>query len=201
MTEPDPTKNLPHRCGATRRDGTPCKAWAVRGSSPPLCVAHGGRASGAGSAGCAADPADAGMAAPVEPGPVDLTGLVHITGRVDGSRPAPPDGVPLPVVGEASPPDTLPVEAPAGKLERIEDVFEDLASKQIKLSAYIDRCLAHDSDLAALAKLFALHGQNASRLGRLLRDQRALSGAAADGIAGAIAQALDELSNELGADL
>lgn len=33
---------------------------------------------------------------------------------------------------------------------------------------------------------------------RLLRDQRALSGAAADGIAGAIAQALDELATELG---
>ena len=50
-------------------------------------------------------------------------------------------------------------------------------------------------------QLFALHGLNASRLGRLLRDQRALSGEAADGIAGAIAQALDELSSELGAEL
>ena len=39
------------------------------------------------------------------------------------------------------------------------------------------------------------------RVARLLRDQRALSGAAADGIAGAIATALDELTSELGVKL
>jgi len=38
-------------------------------------------------------------------------------------------------------------------------------------------------------------------IARLLRDQRAISGDAADGIAGAIAQALDELSTEWGIDL
>lgn len=36
---------------------------------------------------------------------------------------------------------------------------------------------------------------------RLLREERALSGEAADGIAGAIGKALDELSNELGLEL
>ena len=30
------------RCGMTKKDGTACKAWAVRGSDPPRCVAHGG---------------------------------------------------------------------------------------------------------------------------------------------------------------
>jgi hypothetical protein len=34
-----------------------------------------------------------------------------------------------------------------------------------------------------------------------MRDQRALSGAAADGISGAIAQALDELSTHMGVEL
>jgi len=86
----------------------------------------------------------------------------------------------------------------------IADVIGDLAAKQQALSDHIDDHLA-DTDivpnLVNLVKLFALHGQNASRLGRLLRDQRALSGEAADGIAGAIAQALDELSTELGTDL
>ncbi len=52
-----------------------------------------------------------------------------------------------------------------------------------------------------MARLLALHGQNASRIGRLLRDKRALSGASADGILGAIGQALDELSTELGVPL
>lgn len=58
-----------------------------------------------------------------------------------------------------------------------------------------------DVSVDELRHLLRIHGQNASRLGRLLRDQRALSGEAADGISGAVAQALDELSNELGVDL
>jgi hypothetical protein len=77
---------------------------------------------------------------------------------------------------------------------------EDLAEKQARLSAYIDTLLNEDSDLADIANLLRIHGMNASRLGRLLRDRRALSGDAADGIAGAIAQALDELNSELGID-
>ena len=30
------------RCTAKRGDGKPCSAWAVRGSDPPRCAAHGG---------------------------------------------------------------------------------------------------------------------------------------------------------------
>ena len=29
-------------CTATKKDGDPCKAWAVTSSSPPRCSAHGG---------------------------------------------------------------------------------------------------------------------------------------------------------------
>ena len=93
---------------------------------------------------------------------------------------------------------------PSRPLTSIEEVIADLAEKQLALSNQIDVCLDDVDDTTSpqdIAKLFALHGQNASRLGRLLRDQRALSGEAADGIAGAIAQALDELSSELGTDL
>lgn len=57
---------------------------------------------------------------------------------------------------------------------------------------------AEPTDLAAIAPLI-LSGTRT--IGRLLRDQRALSGAAADGIAGALAQALDELSTEWGIEL
>jgi hypothetical protein len=94
---------------------------------------------------------------------------------------------------------------PSRPLTTISDIIHDLAAKQAALSNHIDASL-NDADadlpnLVDLVKLFALHGQNASRLGRLLRDQRALSGDAADGIAGAIAQALDELSTELGTEL
>jgi hypothetical protein len=38
-------------------------------------------------------------------------------------------------------------------------------------------------------------------IARLLRDKRALSGKAADGISGAIAQALDEMGTEYGLPL
>ena len=52
-----------------------------------------------------------------------------------------------------------------------------------------------------VAKVVAIFGQNASRIGRLLRDQRAISGEAADGIAGAIAQILEEVGHDYGRQL
>lgn len=30
------------KCTHVKDNGTPCRAWAVRGSDPPLCAAHGG---------------------------------------------------------------------------------------------------------------------------------------------------------------
>jgi hypothetical protein len=41
-TQIDHHDNGSHRCAATRADGSPCRAWAVRGSQPPRCAAHGG---------------------------------------------------------------------------------------------------------------------------------------------------------------
>jgi hypothetical protein len=32
----------PTRCTATCADGSSCRAWAVRGTDPPRCAAHGG---------------------------------------------------------------------------------------------------------------------------------------------------------------
>jgi len=37
------------RCTALRKDGEPCRAWAVRGSDPPRCGAHGGGSASAGA--------------------------------------------------------------------------------------------------------------------------------------------------------
>jgi len=82
-------------------------------------------------------------------------------------------------------------------LETIDDVVMDMLEKQARLSAILDEV----DDPAELAKLFALHGQNASRLGRLLRDKRALSGDSTDGLLNALGTALDELSTELGIKL
>ncbi len=50
-------------------------------------------------------------------------------------------------------------------------------------------------------RLFGLSLQATRTIARLLRDKRALTGEAADGISAAIAQALDELSTEWGVPL
>ena len=82
----------------------------------------------------------------------------------------------------------------------IEDVISDLAAKQAWLSDYI---VSHMDELSCsmVVRLLSLHGQNASRLGKLLRDQQALSGEASDGISLAIELAMEELSEILGTDL
>lgn len=90
---------------------------------------------------------------------------------------------------------------PTRDLTRIEEVVSDLADRQAQLTAYLEARLADGAEVKEVARLFALHGQNASRLGRLLRDQRALSGDSADGLLQAIGQALDEISTELGITL
>ena len=133
------------RCTAVCLDGTPCQAWAVHGTDPPRCAAHGGT-----------------------------------RGRIYGSW----------------------GDTPLSDDCSIDVVIDDLYRKQMRLSDTIDRIQAdEDATLKDLVYLLRIHGQNAGRLGRLLRHRRALGGDAADGISGAIAQALDELSTELGTEL
>jgi hypothetical protein len=60
---------------------------------------------------------------------------------------------------------------------------------------------ADDVPLETLVKVAEALARGTGRVARLLRDKRALSGEAADGIAGAIAAALDELATELGEQL
>ncbi len=86
-------------------------------------------------------------------------------------------------------------------LTTIEGIIGDLAERQARLTAYLEQVLAEGGDIAEVAKVFALHGQNASRLGRLLRDKRALSGDSADALLDAIGKVLDEISTELGIEL
>jgi hypothetical protein len=149
------------RCTAVRADGTPCRAWAVRGSDEPLCAAHGGT-----SARIGAPP---------------------------GNRNALKHGFYVRRECEERLQDVSPDEW------SIETVILDLCIKQAQLSRYIE---VNSGDLSAdeLARFLQIHGQNASRLGRLLRDRRALCGDT-DPLSNAIAQALEELSEELGTDL
>ena len=82
----------------------------------------------------------------------------------------------------------------------INDAIADLTDKMRRLDCLIAQYEESGSN-GVLARLFAIYTQASSRLSRMLRDRRALSGEAADGIAGAIAQAMDELGTELGVDL
>ena len=88
--------------------------------------------------------------------------------------------------------------APLKPLTTITEILADAQARQAQLSQFIDETLAEGLDTDSVVKLFALHGQNASRLGRLLRDQRALGGQASEGLTAAIAAALDELGTEIG---
>jgi hypothetical protein len=114
---------------------------------------------------------------------------------VNGDRarlpaPAEPDG------------DLQPLVAEATNGELIGAIVLDLLAKQNRLSRYIDACFGDQkTPIPDLARLLAIHSQNAARLGRLLRDKRALSDRTADAMTAAIDQALDELSAEWGIEL
>jgi hypothetical protein len=144
-----PSYGRGRRCEAIKADGSRCRAWAVRGSDPPLCAGHR-------------------QPAASEQRPSEQ--------RLAGSE-------------------------PRRDLTHIGEVVADLAERQAQLTEYLAALMERGADVEEVARLFALHGQNASRLGRLLRDQRALSGESADGLLKAIGKALDEIGEELGVEL
>jgi hypothetical protein len=90
--------------------------------------------------------------------------------------------------------------AAAAPPDTIDAIIADLLGQQSRLSALLD-AINDPAELLGAARLFAVHGQNAARLGQLLRARRALSGASADGLLDAIGKALDEISTELGVRL
>ena len=82
----------------------------------------------------------------------------------------------------------------------IDDVIADLASKYNLISSYIDQHIDDLSPSIVLGHL-KLHGQTASRLGRLLRDRHVIAPPQRDALSSAVNQALDELAIDLGVDL
>jgi len=87
-------------------------------------------------------------------------------------------------------------------LGRIETIIADLAAKQARLSAYVDELLDEgEATPTEVARLLALHGQNAARLGRLLRDRQALGGGSLDDLQDLVNRALDMAGPHLGLEL
>lgn len=123
------------RCTALTNAGRPCQAWAVRGTDPPRCAAHGG-----------VEPADE---------------------------------------------------------EEEQDPREALEQEIYAVRRVLWMLLDHlDEDpelgLQELAFIAPMMLDTTRTVAHLLRDQRALSGETAEGISGAIGQALDELAVEWG---
>jgi hypothetical protein len=88
------------------------------------------------------------------------------------------------------------------QLARAAALDEEIAAARVVLRRLLLYLRDHpDLDAATLARLAPLAFRGTLTVARLLRDQRALSGEAADGIAGAIGQALDELGSEWGVEL
>jgi hypothetical protein len=154
----DHHNNGSRRCTATRADGSPCQAWAVRSSHPPRCAPHGGGRTPA----CAP--------------PGNQNARTHGFYARDAGPPSPHHEC------------------------NIDQVIADLHRKQQRLSRYIDERMA-DLPSADLARFLSIHAQNASRLGRLLRDREILTGGWSAEMDGIIQQALTELGQEWGVDL
>ena len=79
----------------------------------------------------------------------------------------------------------------------IDDVIRALADKQARLARYLDR-LWSDPQSGHPARLLALYSQNASRLGRLLRDRTAIYGPPLDPMEVIIQEVLEGCSDFLG---
>jgi hypothetical protein len=73
---------IPSRpCSQLTAAGEPCRAWAIRGSDPPLCSAHAGRNIGAGTPpGELAAILDQALEELTAEGHVELSGRAAFTG-------------------------------------------------------------------------------------------------------------------------
>jgi hypothetical protein len=155
----------PCRCTRTTAAGRACKAWAVPGSDPPTCYAHGER--------------HALLGAP--PG--------NQNARKHGfySRTLSKEELADLITYAVDPSLNEEIACARVALRRILKVITDQEALD----------LHHDEH----CRYIALALQATRTIARLLRDRRALSGDSADSIAGAIAQALDELGTEWCVDL
>ena len=162
-----PRKPIKTRCTATNASGSACRAWAVRGSDPPLCSAHAGLNIGAGAPLGNQNRTDHGFYGRILQNG-ELADLVRLSEDLSLK-----DEIGLVRV-------TLRRVATRFKLNNLGR--EDMANEE-------------------MMKMASLVMMGARTVARLLRDQRAISDRAADGISGAIAQALDELGSEWGLSL
>jgi hypothetical protein len=162
------------RCTHTTKAGTPCRAWAIKGSDPPVCSAHAGRNAGAG-------PPESNQNA-----------------RTHGFYSSALDPTELADLAAYSPNMSLDDEIACARVA-LRRLLQMLDASHI--APFEDPTDAQPLTRDDYARLMGLALQATRTIARLLRDKRALSGDAADGIAGAIGSALDELTSLWGVQL
>lgn len=83
---------------------------------------------------------------------------------------------------------------PGMPIESIDDVILELQARMTRLCEHMDRV----DGLEDYERLFALFAQSTNRLGRLLRDQKMLTGKALDDVLENLAIAAENLSEVMG---
>ena len=108
---------------------------------------------------------------------------------------------------KAKQPTPQPTPGPAPARQRLAEANCAALEGEIDLQRQVNERLlnlwnalehAQEPDGALQVKVAAALTAGLGRVARLLRDQRALTGQAGDGLAAAVAQALDELASEMG---
>lgn len=91
-------------------------------------------------------------------------------------------------------------DLPHASPRTLEETIGNLGYLHRKLFEYIEDHFPN-LEVQEIVSLFSLFGQNSNRIGRLLRDLRAISGETSDSLAGAIASALGSVGDEMGINL
>ena len=159
---------MPTRCTATTRAGAPCKAWAVRGSTPPRCTAHGGTR-----------------------GPADAPGEGQ-RGDLDAEARA----YAQPALFETAPARGTGPGGREREPVSLDARIADLNARIEELSAYID-AVGPTLSRSAWLQLLDVHSRLNARLGRLMRDRdQVRAQGPSDELARAMDEALDALGKE-----
>jgi soluble lytic murein transglycosylase-like protein len=161
-------------------DGRACRAWAVRDSDSPLCATHGGRPAGV-----------ADDVVPQHSESNDPAATAAATAVGDAAASA--------VEQDRSAPDLEEV-ALLVNLALDDGLEDEVAASRVAVQRVMEE-LREELSPAEFARLAGLVFRGSDTIARLLRAQRELSGDAADGLAGAISEALDGLGDEWGLEL
>lgn len=185
------------RCTVLCQDGTRCRNWAEVGSDPPCCGPHGPNHRPRASADrlCSAHCEDG---SPCQGWAVPGTDPPRCGPHGGGSKPpGPPEGNQNALKhGFFAKPDLPPNPS-------IDEAIQELFQRYRGLGAYVDQLFEPGPPSPhEVIHLFCIHGRAASKLRKLLHARRDLLEQRAEAdMRAALDQALDELSEELGAEL